>query len=123
MGRNLLDGLAPPVVNSLSTWQPAPGDGIEGRLCGYEKRVTKYGEARVAVLEVAAGERIGVWVTPTVLKKLFQEQKPSAGDWVAIKFWGAAEGKQYHLYSMAVEKVQKPARDEQWQDDGDPFDE
>lgn len=124
MGRDLLNEVQPPATGSgeLATWKPAIGEGIQGRLHGYETRTTRHGLARIAVIEdEAGGGRVGVWVTAAVLKRLFEEQKPRAGDRVAIRYYGPAEGKQYNLWGLAVERGQAVQKSEEWAADDDPF--
>lgn len=89
-------------------WNPEPGDQVVGELLRYEDRVTKFGPARVAVVDQDDGQgRVGVWLTAAVLKTLFEREQPRPGDHVGVKFIGPAPGKNYKLYALLVDRAEQ----------------
>jgi hypothetical protein len=91
----------------LPTWKPTEaGATLVGTLAAYREQETKYGPAKLALIDPEDGSaRQQVFLTPTVLKAAWAEKNPQVGDRVAIRFNGKHPVKGYLLFALAVERA------------------
>lgn len=69
---------------------------------------TRRGEVALAVVtEKDSKRKIGVWLSRSVLRTLFNEQRPALGSAVVIRYIGTmtspSSGRTYHNYTMRTE--------------------
>lgn len=103
-------------------WQPAPGDTLMGTLTDAMLVTgTRYGDTPLAVItDKDTGTKYGVWLSRSMLARLFNETRPALGSKLVIRYDGTAvspsSGRTYHTYSMRVE-TGMPIRSIEWIDD------
>lgn len=58
------------------------GDSLEGRFVAIDEGPAKYDHVPIVVLELEDGERVGLWLFPTVLRNAFTEEvrRRASGD-------------------------------------------
>jgi hypothetical protein len=96
--------------SARTLWDPQPGGTLLGDLVRYEKRMTRIGEADVAVVrEYETGALWSVFLTRSVLKNEFDQQSPRETDRIGIKFHGEKSTRNgdrtYMHYTLHVRRV------------------
>ena len=90
-------------------WAPTEiGEQLAGTLTdGMVVTDTRWGDVAVAVItEEHTGTKVGVWLSRKVLRRLFEEQRPSPGSLIVIQYNGertSSAGHQYHLYVLITD--------------------
>lgn len=87
---------------------------------------TKWGEVGLAVVtERESKRKIGVWLSRSVLRGLFNEQRPAPGSAVVIRYIGKkvspSSGRTYHRYTMRTETSMPPTGNDWIEDITDEF--
>jgi hypothetical protein len=87
-----------------SNWEPEPGDNLLGIVTdAMVVEGTRYGDIDVAVITDLQDVKWGVWLSRTVLKRIFEEMRPQIGALFSLTYLGPHESKSsgytYHLYS------------------------
>jgi hypothetical protein len=103
-------------------WEPEPGNTLMGTLTdAMVVNGTRYGDTPLAVItDKDAGTKHGVWLSRSMLLRLFNEKRPAPGSKVVIRYNGTAvspsSGRTYHTYRMRVE-TRLPFVSLEWIDD------
>ena len=99
-------------------WQPEPGDDLTGRITDAMVVVgTRYGDIDVAVVtDAETGIKYGVWLSRTVLKRVFEEKRPALGALIYIGYVGPetakGSGYTYHVYQIGcADRLEVTGRD------------
>lgn len=114
---DLMDGLEDASADFADAWEPEEGDTLVGTLVRRSTRNGDYGAYEILTIE-ANGDRstvggesvedetpLAVHAYHTVLAQEVEEQDPTPGNLVAIRFNGVAEsesGREYKSYAMKV---------------------
>jgi hypothetical protein len=106
MGRDLTSELDRQAESSrLPSWNPEIGETLTGTIVAFTTRMTKFGETRLAIVDREDGEgQVQLWLSSVVLKGLFEQQRPRCGDRIGVRYGGRHEQKNYHLYSLVVDR-------------------
>jgi hypothetical protein len=103
-------------------WQPTPGDTLMGTLTdAMLVNGTRYGDTPLAVVtDKDTGTKHGVWLSRSMLLRLFNETRPAPGSKLVIRYDGTAvspsSGRTFHTYRMRVE-TGMPLVSLEWIDD------
>jgi hypothetical protein len=86
-------------------WEPEPGDDLVGIVTdALVVEGTRWGYVVVAVMTDIRDVMWGVWLSRTVLKRLFEEKRPQIGALISIVYLGpetsGSTGYTYHNYMM-----------------------
>lgn len=91
------------LLDELPIWTPEPGNEVDGLLLEYAQGVSKFdGKAfAIATLRTASGF-VRIFVTATVLKRLFGEKTPQVGERIRIRRLADKPTTKAKLFSMRV---------------------
>jgi hypothetical protein len=93
-----------------TTWSPAPGEILVGRVVGYDTITGQYSPCRAAIVEREDGSgRVTVWLSALVLQDLFAKQQPEVGEQIGLRYLGKHPAKGYKRFALIVDRGARPA--------------
>lgn len=87
------------------SWKPEPGDILAGKLVRISARDAGHGPYPIIEVEDRDGERLAFHGFHTVFRSEFEDQDPSVGDLIAVRYEGVPDGKRYHAYTVKVKRA------------------
>jgi hypothetical protein len=88
-----------------TTWSPAPGETLVGRVQSYETITGLYGACpAVIVAREEDGAPVTIWLSAVVLQSLFEEEQPQVGDRIGLRYLGLHPTKGYKRYALLVDR-------------------
>lgn len=88
-------------------WSPEPGEQLIGTVLRYSEGQTDFGRSWIAVVRPENGdEDVSIWLSHTVLKRVFAEKRPKVGERIGVRRLEDVDrdGGGYRMYSLVVDR-------------------
>ena len=88
-----------------AAWQPEPGDILVGKVLRYSVGEGSFGPVHTCLIEEEnTGKRWSLWLSSTVLLRLFQRERPRPGERIGLRYEGKDPEEGYHRYLLLVDR-------------------